>query len=91
MQELSRAGIKQSTFYNRISKGASREDALTTPVRRHNTSAEIDGVTRTLAEWSRIAGLSQRTLRKRYDSGLRGKDLIAPPQSRIAPSKDGHI
>lgn len=82
------AGIKESTFYRRIATGMSEDDAISQPVRRYDTSAEIDGVTKTLAEWARHGGLSQRTLRKRFDSGLRGGELIAPPPSR-KPVKDG--
>lgn len=48
--------------------------------------AEIDGVTRPLAEWSKIYGIHYQTLRKRHLSGRTGTDLISSPKGKKAKS-----
>lgn len=39
---------------------------------------EIEGVTKTLAEWAEYAGIKKTTIYMRYRRGYRGKDLIKP-------------
>ena len=47
---------------------------------RRTIHAEINGVTHVLSEWSKIVKIPARTLYSRYDQGLRGTELIAPPK-----------
>lgn len=47
--------------------------------RTRNKIVEIDGVKRTVKDWSTITGIIFSTLYKRYDRGVRGVDFIAPP------------
>lgn len=46
--------------------------------RRNNVFVVINGVSRTLAEWGELSGVSRKTIRFRYKSGLTGEDLIKP-------------
>jgi len=41
---------------------------------------EIDGVVKTATEWGRQSGLSRQLIHYRYKSGLRGLDLLSPPE-----------
>lgn len=72
------AGMRESTFYNRINRGMTPDEAVSAPVQRKNVKAAIDGVERTLVEWSEVTGIKCATLRYRYRKGLRGAELIAP-------------
>lgn len=46
--------------------------------RRSNVYLTVDGVTHCIAEWARITGVSETTLRRRMDKGLTGTDLLKP-------------
>lgn len=55
-----------------------------------NKLVEIDGVTRTVKDWSDVTGIWFTTLYKRYKRGIRGRDFIAPPlhwDSESVPAK----
>jgi hypothetical protein len=39
---------------------------------------EIDGVSKSLKEWSEVSGIKYPTIQARYRKGFRGKDLIQP-------------
>lgn len=49
---------------------------------RHNHYIKIEGVTRTLAQWTEEYSLGEETIRQRLKRGLSGKDLIAAPNPR---------
>lgn len=44
---------------------------------RQNVFIEIDGIKKTLTDWSKLYGLNFSTVWTRYRDGLRGKDLFA--------------
>lgn len=44
--------------------------------RRKNVYVTIDNNTHTIAEWAKISGICQSTLRLRYMRGIRGKELL---------------
>lgn len=46
--------------------------------KRNNHLISIDGVTQTLAEWSRVAGMTESGMRRRLRRGVAGKELLAP-------------
>lgn len=75
------AGIKESTFYNRLNAGMNPDDAASRPVRAKNVTALIDGEERTLVEWAKIAGVSSATMRNRVKAGVVGRALLRPAQS----------
>lgn len=50
--------------------------------RTSNHYVEINGEKKTVAEWCRYAGISKSYWYKRYNQGLRGEDLLAPPPVR---------
>lgn len=46
-----------------------------------NLNIEIDGETKTLAEWSELSGIDNVIIHRRYWNGDRGKDLLRPPKN----------
>lgn len=50
--------------------------------RRTNINVEINGITKTLKEWSESSGICYKTIQFRYYKGIRGAELIAPLQRR---------
>ena len=50
--------------------------------KHNNTSIEIDGRTMNLAQWAKVSGVKQQTISYRYKKGIRGADLIKPPQKK---------
>mgnify|MGYP002523134152 CR=1 FL=1 len=46
--------------------------------RTNNRIIEIDGVEKTLAQWEEETGIERNSIARRYDKGIRGKDLISP-------------
>lgn len=46
--------------------------------KRNNRLIRIDGTTQTLAEWARVAGITESGMRRRLKNGITGKDLLAP-------------
>ena len=50
--------------------------------RRTNVIVEINGVSKTLKEWSESSGICYKTIQFRYYKGIRGADLIAPVKRR---------
>lgn len=64
------AGMSPSTLINRLARGMSVNEALTTPLRvceRHMLT--IDGVSKTAAEWARDSRIPSTTLYARLRSG----------------------
>lgn len=53
--------------------------------RTDNHLITIDGVTKTLMEWSREYGISYPTLKSRTDRGITGRDLLAPADKKMNP------
>lgn len=47
--------------------------------KRNNTPIEIGGKTMNITQWAKASGVSQPTISARYKKGLRGADLIKPP------------
>lgn len=56
--------------------------------KRNNVYVEINGVTKSLAEWSDFSGISKSTIKQRYHKGMVGEELIKPVQKRR--KKDEH-
>lgn len=56
--------------------------------RRNTPKATIDGVTKTLAEWSEFSGVNRKTLCNRYYDGVRGIDLLRKAED--TRFKDGY-
>jgi hypothetical protein len=46
--------------------------------RKNTRWVEINGVTKTMAQWSYATGIHIATLHRRYHSGVRGEDFIKP-------------
>lgn len=59
------AGIKESTFYNRLKQGMSVEEATTKPVRARIPYVVFNGEKMTLKEAAAITGLSKYVLRQK--------------------------
>ncbi len=76
------AGIKESTFYNRLNAGMTPDQATALPVRKRNATVVIDGSERTIAEWARVAGVDPATMRNRVKAGIVGRALLAPPRTK---------
>lgn len=51
----------------------------------------IDGTTLGLSDWERKSGVSRKTIKKRYDEGKRGSDLIAPVPKELKPKGPTYI
>ena len=47
---------------------------------RQNVFVEVDGVSKTVAEWSVLSGIPDRTLHHRAHRGLAGSAFLAPPR-----------
>lgn len=43
---------------------------------RKNVRVEIEGVTRTLSQWSKLSGVNERTISHRFKNGITGKALL---------------
>ena len=52
---------------------------------------EIDGETKTVAEWSEITGLHYSTIYNRHKRGITGQDLLAEPRSHPKHKEDAEI
>lgn len=50
--------------------------------KRNNTPIEIDGRTMNITQWAKVSGVKQQTISYRYKKGIRGADLIKPPQKK---------
>lgn len=46
--------------------------------RSNNVLIEIDGQIKTIPQWAEISNLNRSTIRQRYNSGIRGNDLLKP-------------
>ena len=53
-----------------------------------NNKITLDGVTKSISEWSEISGVSRPTIRKRYNEGL-SKEEILKPNENISEFKSG--
>lgn len=47
--------------------------------RRDNKIIEFNGERHSIAQWSKITGIQENTIRGRYKRGLKGEELFAPP------------
>ena len=52
---------------------------------------EIEGVTKSLSEWSKETGIRLTTLLQRYNKGKRGKDLIAQTKKQTIEQLAWHL
>lgn len=55
--------------------------------RSSNHLIEINGITKTVAQWSDLSGVNYNTIIIRYNNGLRGEELLSLP--RVAKYKSG--
>jgi len=56
--------------------------------KRNTILVEIDGITDTLAGWSKRTGLKLRMLQDRYHSGFRNNELIQPVMRKRSVAKE---
>lgn len=79
------AGVNLEVIFRRIRKGISGAGIIQTTAEARRKNAKkirIAGATKTIQEWCKHAGISQRTFRLRYARGERGKTLIEPRRKK---------
>ena len=68
------AGLTPGTLAQRMKRGMSFEDAISTPLYRGNRGGhgkiEYNGESHTVREWSEIIGVSMQTIEKRLLNGM---------------------
>lgn len=72
-------GIPMATIYQRYHTLGWRGERVLEPKRKRTTGKlliEVDGVSKTLTEWSEHTGIARGALKSRYRRGLRGTELI---------------
>lgn len=76
-----------STLRSRVAAGWSDEAAVTTPVEDLGVGKlyELDGVSRTLTEWSRWSGVKLTTLTYRLRAGKSLREALTPGRLRSPP------
>lgn len=57
--------------------------------KRNNVYIEIEGESKSLAEWAEFTGIDIRMIHKRVKQGKKGLDIIKPIQKRIAEKQSG--
>lgn len=82
-----KSGVNKSTIRERIRKNPdiTLEELFCPSKRTFSTSviyAEINGVEKSLREWSKETGIQYDTIYARHKRGIRGKQLICPPNYR---------
>lgn len=79
-------GLLRQTLDNRLAKGFTVAEALTTPKHvRRATAVEVDGELVSPTELARRAGLSGRTVRRRVRQGWPKVDVTSPPRQPPPP------
>lgn len=74
-------GIKYHVFMNRLKDGFTMDEIKKKPVdkrRRCKLLVFINGVGKTLREWSEISGIKYDTLSTRYQKGCSPEELLLP-------------
>lgn len=71
-----RTGIPRQQVANRINRGWTPEEALTTPMEERGHDLEIDGETLPLADWARRSGRFHTTIIKRLRRGMSAKEAV---------------
>lgn len=84
-------GIPHSLVFSRLHRGWDPVEALTTPKKRPDqfTNARlltIDGVTRSVADWARLVGISPHAIYGRLKLGYGDKEAVMKPR-RSYPEK----
>jgi hypothetical protein len=69
-------GIPRQQIANRLNRGWSVEEALTTPVEDTSCVLEIDGTSRTITEWAALTGRPRTTIANRLRRGLDAKAAV---------------
>lgn len=69
-------GIARLTLYNRITRGASVDEAFSTPLTEVK-EYEYEGQMKTLSEWAKEFGIPRRTLGKRLQRGVDMKTALS--------------
>lgn len=91
LKEWSRiTGISDGVIAKRIDYGWSVEDSLTKPTRSRKPSCpgiEYKGETHSIAEWSRITGISYAVLIKRFQTGWDVEEALTTPARQGTRSK----
>ncbi len=80
------SGVPFDTIWQRAKQGWTGEKLLL-PVwgnakERQDDPLDIEGVTKTFREWTKIIGVTYFCLRQRVKRGLTGKDLLAPSRCK---------
>lgn len=70
--------IKRGLVYQRILRGWSPDDALTTPPAQPKDFLTINGVSKTLFEWSQDSGINKRTIQGRVELGWPADEILQP-------------
>lgn len=87
IKEWSRiTGLSDDTIGHRIKYGWTIEDTLTKAVRERRPSSmpiEYNGEVHTIAEWSRITGISYTALVQRFQKGWQVEDALTTPTRHI--------
>lgn len=88
-QWAERAGIRPHALLHRLDRGwpleqALRTGQLTDTTRRFHSTLTMSGETRCIAEWARITGIPDGTIRARIRGGWPVVDALTRPVNRIA-------
>lgn len=89
-QLAKKVGIDYKLLWERLRKGMSVEEAVTTPVRKSGPAPQrytIDGESYTVAELSKKYNISTPTLRVRIRSGMSIEEAITCPDGRKGNDK----
>jgi len=73
--------LSERVIRARIDRGVANEDLLKPVVygkRKVNVFAEIDGVVKTVSQWSKESGIPFGSIRRRIKRGWTGKSLLSP-------------
>lgn len=84
------AGMSYNMLYNRLYRGATLEEALSTEPRRICVPEyiEVDGVRHTVREWAGILGVSVKCIYSRIENGYTPEQAVTIP--RMINGRDGH-
>jgi len=55
--------------------------------RRNNKWIEVNGVTKTMAQWAYDTGIHMTTLHRRYHAGVRGEEFLKPSKPVLPTNK----
>lgn len=84
-------GISQRIIRQRLEKGWTIEQALTTPLDDFRI-VELDGMRRTCREWEAVTGIDKKIIRQRLINGWSIRDALTKPmRKQRSDSKHGRF